>query len=77
MTVFAWEMIADPWLARAHQEIHVMERQIRKLKAQQAWVTLDDRYLRVEDVADFIRSLGATEETDVRNRLNQAADNLL
>ena len=35
------------------------------------------RYLRVDDVAAFIRELGGTEETDVRNRLNEAADHLL
>jgi hypothetical protein len=34
------------------------------------------RYLRIEDVADIIRELGATEETDVRNRLDEAARNL-
>lgn len=33
-------------------------------------------YLRVEDVAVLIRELGSTEETDVRNRLNDAASNL-
>ncbi len=31
------------------------------------------RYLRVEDVAAFLYCLGATEETDVRNRLDEAA----
>ena len=34
------------------------------------------RYLRVDDVASFVRELGSGEETDVRNRLSQAADNL-
>jgi len=31
-------------------------------------------YLRVEDVAEYIRELGGSEETDVRNRLKKAAD---
>jgi len=31
------------------------------------------RYLRFDDVATFIRELGSGEETDVRNRLNEAA----
>jgi len=34
------------------------------------------RYLRVDDVAAFVRALGATEETDVRTRLDEAAHNL-
>lgn len=34
------------------------------------------RYLRIDDVATLLRELGATEETDVRNRLEQAARNL-
>ena len=34
------------------------------------------RYLHVDDVAAFIRELAATEETDVRNRLLQAATNI-
>ncbi|MCI0562344.1 MAG: hypothetical protein MN733_27990 [Nitrososphaera sp.] len=33
-------------------------------------------YIRVEDVVAYLRGLAATEETDVRERLNQAADNL-
>lgn len=33
-------------------------------------------YLRAEDVADFITELGATEETDVRTRLEAAAHNI-
>ena len=38
----------------------------------------DVRYLRLEDVAAFIRELGGGEETDVRHRLaEQAAKNLL
>jgi len=35
------------------------------------------RYLRIEDVAAFVRELGGGEQTDVRVRLNQAADGLL
>ena len=35
------------------------------------------RYLRLDDVAAFIRELGGGEETDVRSRLNEAADNLV
>lgn len=35
------------------------------------------RYLRLDDVARFIRELGGSEETDVRNRLQQAAERLL
>ena len=34
-------------------------------------------YLRLEDVASFLRDLGGGEETDVRRRLEKAADNLL
>lgn len=30
-------------------------------------------YLRAEDVANYIMALGGSEETDVRNRLKQAA----
>jgi hypothetical protein len=37
----------------------------------------DVRYLRLEDVAAFIRELGGGEETDVRHRLDQAAKTLL
>jgi len=33
-------------------------------------------YFRAEDVANFVETLGATEETDVRNRLRQAARNM-
>jgi hypothetical protein len=33
-------------------------------------------YFRAEDVAAYVRSLGSTEETDVRNRLNEAANAL-
>lgn len=36
-----------------------------------------ERYLRLTDVMTFIRELGGGEETDVRNRLNEAASNLL
>ena len=35
------------------------------------------RYLRIEDVAEFLRELGSGEATDVRVRLNMAADHLL
>ena len=31
------------------------------------------RYLRLEDVVTYVRALGSTEETDVRNRLDEAA----
>lgn len=34
------------------------------------------KYLRCEDVVEFIRDLASTEETDVRNRLEQMAYNL-
>ena len=34
-------------------------------------------YLRAEDVADYLRNLAATEETDTRRRLMTAAENLL
>lgn len=36
----------------------------------------DVKYIRAEDVAEYIRELAATEETDTRNRLEQAAANL-
>ena len=35
------------------------------------------RYLRIEDVAAFVRELGGVEETAVRNRLEDAATALL
>lgn len=35
------------------------------------------KYLREEDVALYLRGLAATENTDTRNRLNAAADQLL
>lgn len=35
------------------------------------------RYLHIDDVAMFIRELGGGEETDVRKRLNEGADNIL
>lgn len=35
------------------------------------------RYLRIDDVAAFVRELGGGEETDVRRRLNEAANNLV
>jgi hypothetical protein len=31
------------------------------------------RYLRIDDVAAFVRELGSAEETDVRKRLDEAA----
>lgn len=34
-------------------------------------------YLRVEDVASFIQEIASGEETDVRNRMKEAADNLV
>jgi len=34
------------------------------------------RYLRLEDVAAFVRALGSTEETDVRNRLDEAVSRI-
>ncbi len=34
-------------------------------------------YLLIDDVAEFIRDIGSTENTDVRNRLEQAARNIL
>lgn len=34
-------------------------------------------YYRDEDVAEYLRTLGSTEETDVRNRLNEAAAHLV
>ena len=34
-------------------------------------------YFRAEDVAAYIRSLGATEDTDVRTRLNAAASEVI
>lgn len=34
-------------------------------------------YLLLDDVAEFLRDLGSTEETDVRNRLEEAADNVM
>ena len=33
-------------------------------------------YMRLEDVAYLIRSIGKTEETDVRNRCNEFAANV-
>lgn len=35
------------------------------------------RYILIDDVAEFIRTLAATEETDVRNRFNEVADKLV
>lgn len=34
------------------------------------------KYLRLEDVQEYLRTLGNTEEVDVRQRLNVAAQNL-
>jgi hypothetical protein len=34
------------------------------------------RYLRVEDVAEYVRELAGGEETDVRKRIEQGARNL-
>jgi hypothetical protein len=40
-------------------------------------IRLSDKiYMRLEDVSHLIRTLGETEETDVRNRCNQLADNI-
>lgn len=40
-------------------------------------VTVKGRiFLNAKDVADYIRELAATEETDVRGRLNEAAQRL-
>lgn len=33
-------------------------------------------YVRVEDVVEYLRDLAATEETDTRDRLEQAAYNM-
>ena len=32
------------------------------------------RYLRAEDVAEYLRELGGAEETDVRERIDTAAE---
>jgi len=41
-------------------------------------VTVKDvKYLRAEDVAEYLLELAATEETDTRNRIEQAARNLI
>jgi len=34
------------------------------------------KYARLDDIAELLREVAATEETDVRNRLNELADNL-
>lgn len=34
-------------------------------------------YLRLDDVVEFIQECGSGEETDVRNRLKEAASNLV
>ncbi len=33
-------------------------------------------YIRKEDIVEFIREIAGAEETDVRNRLNEAATNI-
>lgn len=48
-----------------------MKTNIRFVKVKEA------RYLRADDVADFIRELAGSEEMDVRTRLNEAARNLM
>lgn len=35
------------------------------------------KYLRAEDVASYLQEIAATEESDTRNRLNKAAQELL
>lgn len=40
-------------------------------------VVQGNTYIRVEDVAEYIRECGSGEETDVRNRLKHAAENLV
>lgn len=37
-------------------------------------VVKNKRYILSDDVANYIRTLAETEETDVRNRLNEAAN---
>ena len=39
-----------------------------------AVVVKGERYLRLDDVAAWLRELVSTEEVDVRNRFNEAAD---
>ncbi len=34
------------------------------------------KYIRAEDVVDYLREIAATEPTDSRNRLEQAAKNI-
>jgi|688.fasta_scaffold35311_8 hypothetical protein len=36
----------------------------------------DSIYIRKEDVINYLLEIAATEEIDVRNRLNQAASNI-
>lgn len=36
-----------------------------------------NKYILVEDVADLIKYFGSTEETDVRNRADELANNVL
>ena len=44
--------------------------QIRLIRAN------NNLYLRKEDVVEYIRNMAATEETDCRNRLEEAAANI-
>lgn len=39
-------------------------------------VVKGEKYLRAEDVANYLRELASTEETDTRNRLCAAAQSL-
>jgi hypothetical protein len=39
-------------------------------------ITNNSAYLKCEDVVNYIKLIASTEETDVRNRLTEAADNL-
>ncbi len=48
-----------------------METTIRFVKVKEV------TYLRLEDIASYIRECGGGEETDVRWRLNKAAENLV
>jgi hypothetical protein len=40
-------------------------------------VVKGNTYLRAEDVAEYIVECGSSEETDVRNRLKEAARNIV
>lgn len=39
-------------------------------------INRNKKYLLEDDVIDYLRELAGSEETDVRNRLNQAASNI-